>query len=45
MRSASPDLSCTLAGVRLASPLVLASGIWGTSPGLLERAARAAREP
>ena len=40
MRSASPDLSCTMAGVRLASPLVLASGIWGTSPGLLERAAR-----
>jgi dihydroorotate dehydrogenase (NAD+) catalytic subunit len=37
---ASPDLSCTLAGVRLAGPLVLASGIWGTSPGLLERAAR-----
>jgi dihydroorotate dehydrogenase (NAD+) catalytic subunit len=39
--SASPDLSCTLAGVRLATPLVLASGIWGTSPGLLARAARA----
>jgi dihydroorotate dehydrogenase (NAD+) catalytic subunit len=29
-----------LAGVRLANPLVLASGIWGTSPTLLERAAR-----
>ena len=38
--SASVDLSCLLAGVRLANPLVLASGIWGTSPGLLERAAR-----
>jgi dihydroorotate dehydrogenase (NAD+) catalytic subunit len=38
--SASADLSCTLAGVRLANPLVLASGIWGTSPALLERAAR-----
>jgi dihydroorotate dehydrogenase (NAD+) catalytic subunit len=36
-----PDLSCRLAGVRLANPLVLASGIWGTSPSLLERAARA----
>jgi len=39
-RSSSPELSCLLAGVRLANPLVLASGIWGTSPGLLERAAR-----
>ena len=39
-RSASPDLSCRIAGVRLATPLVLASGIWGTSPTLLERAAR-----
>jgi dihydroorotate dehydrogenase (NAD+) catalytic subunit len=39
--SASPDLSCLLAGVRLGSPLVLASGVWGTSPALLERAARA----
>ncbi len=29
-----------LAGVPLANPLVLASGIWGTSPALLERAAR-----
>ena len=35
------DLSCLLAGVRCANPLVLASGIWGTSPALLERAARA----
>jgi dihydroorotate dehydrogenase (NAD+) catalytic subunit len=38
--SGSPDLSCRLAGVTLRSPLVLASGIWGTSPALLERAAR-----
>jgi dihydroorotate dehydrogenase (NAD+) catalytic subunit len=38
--SASPDLSCRLAGITLRSPLVLASGIWGTSPNLLERAAR-----
>jgi dihydroorotate dehydrogenase (NAD+) catalytic subunit len=40
-RSSQPDLSCQLAGVRLSTPLVLASGIWGTSPALLERAARA----
>ena len=39
--SPGPDLSCRIAGVRLGSPLVLASGIWGTSPTLLERAARA----
>ena len=38
--SGPPDLSCTIAGVRMATPLVLASGIWGTSPTLLERAAR-----
>ncbi len=36
----APDLSVTIGGVRLASPLVLASGIWGTTPDLLERAAR-----
>ena len=30
-----------IAGVRLANPLVLASGVWGTTPDLLERAARA----
>ncbi len=36
-----PDLSVEIAGVRLANPLVLASGIWGTTPELLERAARA----
>lgn len=41
MPLASPELSCDLAGVRLAGPLVLASGIWGNSPALLERAARA----
>jgi dihydroorotate dehydrogenase (NAD+) catalytic subunit len=34
------DLSCSIAGVRLRSPLILASGIWGTSPALLVRAAR-----
>lgn len=33
------DLSCTLAGIRLSNPLILASGIWGTSPELLVRAA------
>ena len=38
--STSPDLSCRIAGVRLRSPLVLAYGIWGTSPSLLMRAAR-----
>jgi dihydroorotate dehydrogenase (NAD+) catalytic subunit len=38
--SGSADLSCLVAGIRLANPLVLASGIWGTSPALLERAAR-----
>lgn len=34
------DLSCTVAGVRFPNPLTLASGVWGTSPALLERAAR-----
>ena len=38
--SGSADLSCRIAGIRLPTPLVLASGIWGTSPALLERAAR-----
>ncbi len=37
----APDLSCAIAGVGLKNPLILASGIWGTSPALLERAARA----
>jgi len=40
LHSGSADLSCRIAGVRLSNPLVLASGIWGTSPTLLERAAR-----
>jgi dihydroorotate dehydrogenase (NAD+) catalytic subunit len=39
--SGSTDLTCLIAGVRLPTPLVLASGIWGTSPSLLVRAARA----
>jgi len=39
-RSGSADISCRIAGVQLPTPLVLASGIWGTSPALLERAAR-----
>jgi dihydroorotate dehydrogenase (NAD+) catalytic subunit len=36
----SLDLECRIAGIRFANPLVLASGIWGTSPSLLARAAR-----
>jgi dihydroorotate dehydrogenase (NAD+) catalytic subunit len=35
-----PDLSCLIANVHLSNPLVLASGIIGTSAALLERAAR-----
>jgi dihydroorotate dehydrogenase (NAD+) catalytic subunit len=38
---AQPDLSVELVGVRLASPLVLASGIWGSGAGTLVRAGRA----
>jgi dihydroorotate dehydrogenase (NAD+) catalytic subunit len=34
-----PDLSCLIASARLSNPLVLASGIIGTSAALLERAA------
>ena len=34
-----PDLSATFLGRQLPTPLVLASGIWGTSVSLLERAA------
>ncbi len=34
------DLSIEIAGVRFPNPLILASGIWGTSPDLLVRAAR-----
>jgi len=37
---ATPDLHCVLCGVQLKTPLILASGIWGTSAGLLARAAR-----
>jgi dihydroorotate dehydrogenase (NAD+) catalytic subunit len=37
--SASAELSCSIAGVSFPTPLVLASGIWGTSPALLTRAA------
>jgi len=33
-------LACDFLGLRLPSPLVLASGIIGTSPSLLVRAAR-----
>ena len=36
-----PDLSVNFLGKTLPSPLVLASGIWGTTATLLERAARA----
>ena len=32
--------ACAIAGVALKNPLILASGIWGTSPELLLRAAR-----
>ena len=34
------DISCTLAGVKLKNPLILASGLLGTSPTLMERVAR-----
>ena len=40
LHSESPDLSCRIAGIRFPTPLVLASGIWGTSTTLLVRAAR-----
>ena len=36
-----PDLSVAFLGRRLATPLVLASGIWGTTVSLLARAAEA----
>ena len=39
MNEALPSLSVTFLGRQLHSPLVLASGIWGTSVSLLERAA------
>ena len=35
-----PDLAVDLCGIPLLNPFVLASGIWGTSAGLLVRAAR-----
>ena len=37
--SMSPNLSVTFLGRELSTPLVLASGIWGTTVSLLERAA------
>jgi len=40
MAAARVDLSCELAGVHLGNPVVLASGVLGTSADLLERAAR-----
>ncbi len=33
------DLTCDLLGMQLRNPIILASGIWGTSVALLERAA------
>ncbi len=36
-----PDLTCDLLGLRLRNPIVLASGVLGTSAALLIRAARA----
>lgn len=39
--ASGPDLSVSLAGVQLKSPLVLASGIWGSGAGTLVRAGRA----
>lgn len=37
----APDLTCDLLGLRLRNPIVLASGVLGTSAALLTRAARA----
>ncbi len=36
----APSLRCALCGVQLKTPVILAAGIWGTSAGLLARAAR-----
>ena len=36
-----PDLSCDLLGLRLKNPIILASGVIGTSATLLLRAAQA----
>ncbi len=35
----TPKLSCSFLGMNLSNPLVLASGVLGTSPSLMERAA------
>ena len=40
MNKLNPDLTCSFLGLTLKNPLVLASGILGTSPELLERMAR-----
>lgn len=40
MNRPSADLACSIAGLKLRNPLVLASGVLGTSPTLLERVAR-----
>lgn len=34
------DLTCELLGMQLRNPIILASGIWGTSVALMERAAK-----
>ena len=41
MSTHKPNLSAEIAGVRFPNPLILASGIWGTSSDLLVRAAQA----
>jgi dihydroorotate dehydrogenase (NAD+) catalytic subunit len=41
MNSLRSDLSMEISGVHFPNPLILASGIWGNSPDLLVRAARA----
>jgi dihydroorotate dehydrogenase (NAD+) catalytic subunit len=41
MSTQKPDLFVEIAGVGFPNPLILASGIWGTSSDLLVRAARA----
>jgi dihydroorotate dehydrogenase (NAD+) catalytic subunit len=40
MRMQQTDISCEMLGLKMSSPLILASGIIGTSPGLLFRAAQ-----
>ena len=37
MANHQPDLTCELAGLRMRNPLILASGVLGTSAALLER--------